>query len=241
MIFEGINSPNLCFFQSLDQFKEKLKKFIQMADLGITEIFLDKTEKIKQNRQEFFLKYPSLNNKAERLKSECLVDLKNYTFHKLEAENVHSYKILFQSELNEKKVNFSPDEISEGTKIFFKHIGVLLNIFRFGRILFIDEIERSLHPFLTKFIISLFKNSEINKNNAQLIFISHDVTLIDKEVMEKEQIYFTEKNEKTLQSALFSLVDFKTKPKKKEKFYQKYLAGKYGAFPQIKDFNEDNI
>ncbi|WP_304421659.1 AAA family ATPase, partial [Helicobacter japonicus] len=65
---------------------------------------------------------------------------------------------------------------SEGTREFFRFLVPIINIFQKGGILIIDELHNHLHPLMTKFIINLFHNENINKNNAQLIFTTHETS-----------------------------------------------------------------
>ena len=54
----------------------------------------------------------------------------------------------------------------------------------------IDELDRSLHPFLVQFLVELFHTPEINQTNAQLIFTTHDTTLLSLDTFRRDQIYF---------------------------------------------------
>ena len=102
----------------------------------------------------------------------------------------------------------------------------------------IDELENHLHPLLLKYIIKLF-NSHANRNNAQLIFTTHNLTCMDKEFFRRDQIWFTEKNASN-ESTLFSLAEYKIQKKKirnDASFSKDYLLGKYGAVPFIADID----
>ena len=80
-------------------------------------------------------------------------------------------------------------------------------------------------------IIRLFHNKEINKNNAQLIFNTHDTNLLSLEIFRREQIWFTEKNSKSGSTDLYPLDDFSVR--KTENIQKGYLNGRYGAIPFI--------
>lgn len=96
--------------------------------------------------------------------------------------------------------------------------------------LFVDELNIKLHPLLLKFIIDLFyeKNSK-----AQLIYTTHDTTLMDKKFFRRDQIWFVQKDEFGY-SELTALSDFKVRSD--ASFEKDYLAGVYGGIPLIKDF-----
>lgn len=112
-------------------------------------------------------------------------------------------------------------------------IGSIVN----GATLVIDELDSSFHFGLITEIIKLFKNKEINKKGAQLIFTSHNPTFMSLTDIRKDQVYFVEKNNITHTSELYSLTDFKTNTKNDvrngEEFIKNYLSGKYGALPKF--------
>ena len=96
----------------------------------------------------------------------------------------------------------------------------------------LDEMDAHLHPLLTKHLVSLFNSVEFNPNGAQLIFTSHNTNLLDLDVLRRDQIWFTEKDEQTAATDLFSLYDFSIR--KDAKVEKGYLIGRYGAIPFIK-------
>lgn len=125
------------------------------------------------------------------------------------------------------KLKFS--EESDGTQRFFDLLGPVLDSLNNGNILFIDELDSSLHPRLTKFIVSLFEKN--NPKNAQLIATTHDTTLLsDKESFRKEHFWFTEKDKDGVGS-LFSLAEFDLR--NDTGYEKKYLEGRFGAVPFI--------
>ena len=114
----------------------------------------------------------------------------------------------------------------------------IIDALRDGEILVVDELENHLHPLLFKHIIKLF-NSSSNKNAAQLVFATHNLTCMNNECFRRDQIWFTEKNSFG-ESNLFSLADYKlndTKIRKDASYSKDYLLGKYGAVPFIDEIN----
>ena len=118
---------------------------------------------------------------------------------------------------------------SKGTQRFFSRIGPWILALEKGGILFVDEIEASLHPMLTRRLVEMMQNPDINKNHAQLIFTTHDVMLLDLSLLRRDQIWFTDKDPETLATELFSLWDFSVR--KGENIRKGYLQGRYGAIP----------
>lgn len=132
---------------------------------------------------------------------------------------------------NEKKVSFEFDEESEGTIRMFSLIGPWIDALINGHVLIIDELETKLHHKLSVFLVNLFNNPTQNKNNAQLIFTTHNTNLLDQDLLRRDQIWFTEKNPKFGSTDLYSLVEFS--PRSDKNIQRGYLAGRYGALPFI--------
>lgn len=122
-------------------------------------------------------------------------------------------------------------EESDGTNSYFKLIGVIKKALEQGTLLVADEIDAHLHPLLTKHLVMLFNNSDTNPNGAQLIFTSHNTNLLDLDILRRDQIWFTEKDNLTAATDLFSLYDFSIR--KDAKVEKGYLLGRYGAIPFI--------
>ena len=120
---------------------------------------------------------------------------------------------------------------SSGTQILFSFAPILKDVFENGKILVIDEIERSLHPSLVEMIIKFFHNPKINKGNAQLIFNTHDTNLLSLDIFRRDQIWFAEKDPKKGATDLYPLDDFSVR--KNENIQKGYLNGRYGAIPFV--------
>lgn len=120
---------------------------------------------------------------------------------------------------------------SEGTlKSILLYIYVQMAILH-DRSLFVDELNIKLHPLLLKFIIDLFYKKD---SMAQLIYTTHDTTLMDKKFFRRDQIWFVQKDEYGY-SELTALSDFKVRSD--ASFEKDYLAGVYGGIPLLKDFD----
>lgn len=120
---------------------------------------------------------------------------------------------------------------SEGTiKSIMLFIYAKTAIYKDGMIV-IDELNVKLHPLLLKFIIDLFYN---NDSKAQLIYTTHDTTLMDKKFFRRDQIWFVQKDDLG-HSELCALSDFKVRSD--ASFEKDYLSGVYGGIPFLKDFS----
>lgn len=95
---------------------------------------------------------------------------------------------------------------------FFNIAGIWINSLKKGNILIIDELNTHLHPLMTKFLANLFHNEDLNKSNAQLIFTTHDTSILNQDVFRRDQIWFCEKQNKA--TKLYPLSDFKVRKDK---------------------------
>lgn len=131
--------------------------------------------------------------------------------------------------------NFDTQE-SEGTKKIIYLLGPWYDSLKNGKVLVVDELDSRLHPFLTLRLIDFFHKH--NYRNAQLIFATHEISLLNKDLFRRDQIWFIEKDQFGI-SGIFSLGDFKTeKVRKKSAFDRNYLSGRYGAVPYFETDNK---
>jgi AAA15 family ATPase/GTPase len=143
---------------------------------------------------------------------------------------------IFDDDGAEKGTAFTPiSEESTGTQKLFVLGGLILRALMNGRVIMIDEFERSLHPLISSFLIHLFHDPKINKNGAQLIIATHDTNMLNGNDFRRDQIWIVEKD-KTGASELFSLSDISGVLKGAP--YQKwYLSGRLGGIPGIKSLD----
>jgi hypothetical protein len=136
-------------------------------------------------------------------------------------------------------VPLSLEEESAGTRAWLSLLGHALLTLRGDAVLVTDEIDSSLHPLLSSSLIRMFRDPMINKRGAQLIFASHDTTLLgsmlDNEIMARDEVWFTEKDDSGATS-LYALAEFH--PRRDENVERGYLQGRYGAVPYL---NFDSI
>ncbi len=123
---------------------------------------------------------------------------------------------------------FELHEESDGTQRLYGLAAPVIDVLKRGRILIVDELDSSLHPLLVRRLISMFHDPSINKAGAQLIFSTHDTSLLDHTLFRRDQIWFTEKDSDQA-TRVYPLTDFS--PRKREAWEQGYLTGRYGAVP----------
>jgi AAA15 family ATPase/GTPase len=226
-VISGLQNGYLPFlFEALerDKLKSDILKFAQVADLGIEDLQVvthqithDMIKDLPDEIQKMFL---SDGNEAVQLRS---------LRRKFDEENHFHSLVAFDFEETE----------SEGTKKLLSLAAPLLAALKSGSVLLIDELDAKLHPLITRFLIRLFHSSDTNPNNAQLIFSTHDTSLLDKKFFRRDQVWFTEKDRYGC-TDLYSLVEYKvqqTKVRHDASFAKDYIQGKYGAIPFIGHFD----
>ena len=123
-------------------------------------------------------------------------------------------------------IDFDLSQESSGTLRFLAYIQSVVNMIENGGVFIVDEMSARLHPLLTKLIIDIFQSSSNCK--AQLIFTTHDISLLNHDQFRRDEVVFVDKNEKG-ESTLYALSDLKVR--EDASFSKDYLQGKYGAIP----------
>jgi hypothetical protein len=154
-------------------------------------------------------------------------------------EGYHKYFDIDGEQSGEVVFSLDRDE-SEGSKKLVALSGPLVDTFENSKVLLIDEFDARLHPIISKTIIGLFNSAEVNSKNAQLIVATHDTNLLDKDLLRRDQIWFSEKDHFG-SSHLSSLTEYRVR--NDASFEKDYVMGKYGAIPLLGDltkvFDED--
>jgi len=227
--FRPVTAKLLLDTEKEEEVGKELYEFVtaalQKADLGIHGV---NVEKLKFDRSAIRFPKDMPNELRERA-------LKNF-----EKKLQPKVEMLHSNTLTNKDVSFPLEEESDGTQRFFHLMGLWLEAVGHGYTVLVDELEASLHPLLTRELIKFIQNPENNKTGAQLIFATHDVTLLNPELFRRDQIWFTEKD-KVAATQLYSMSDYKEgKPRKGEAMQKGYLAGRYGAIPILEAFSIPN-
>ena len=193
--------------------KKEILHFLQSADFAIDDIQIESKPVNFDSLSEHF---------SDEFKEKIVNKLKNEQF--LDVRSVHktaSGKFVPLDFLDE----------SDGTQKFFSFVGPWIDVLKNGYVLVIDELHNNLHPKMVEYLVSLFHNTKTNPNNAQLIFTTHETSILNQDVFRRDQIWFCEKN-KDQESELYPLSDFSPK-KGRENIELGYLSGRYGALPFI--------
>lgn len=152
----------------------------------------------------------------------------------LKETDIHDIRTGHRSESGE-IVYFNLNAESEGTQKIFSLAAPWLDTLQNGYVLFIDELHDSLHPLIVDFLIGLFHSSKNNRNNAQLVFVTHDTTILNQSTLRRDQVWFCEK-EQNQSTHIFPLTEFKPR-KDVENIERSYLTGRYGALPYLRELD----
>lgn len=212
----NVNTSN-CIDYTLDKikddskFKDKILDILMKADFGGIENILITKQKVPVKKVTF--SFSNVDPDFESTDGFDDIIYKVQTIHRTDDGII---------------VYFDLNDESEGTKKTLFILGPLLNIMEEDKVLFIDELDSSLHPEITRMIVKLF-NSKQNKS-GQLIFTTHDTTLLDNELFRKDQIYFCSKDQNHF-TTLSSLLDYDIR--QDIDFERAYLNGRIGGVPFI--------
>lgn len=130
------------------------------------------------------------------------------------------------------KVSFDLEDESSGTRRVMEIFPILADVASGERVYVVDELDRKLHPLLSRFFVQSFVNRCAEDQRAQLIFTTHDTHLMDLELLRRDEIWFFEKDQSGA-SRLYSLNELKVRPDLK--IEKSYLNGRFGGIPLIEE------
>lgn len=187
--------------------RKEICNFLSSADISIADIDVE-TRKVPAQSVHFDLVAGKTEVRSEEMEEQ------NLRFHHVTEQGNAMFDLM--------------DE-SSGTRNLLYLAGPVLDILRKGLTLVIDELDTSLHTLLVRELVRLFHRPEINTGGAQLIFTTHDTSLLDApDLFRRDQVWFVEKDRDQI-SSLVSLSDFS--PRKHEALERGYLMGRYGGVP----------
>lgn len=208
------------FSVALCEKKEKVQvmAFLHAADLHIDDIVIEK--------KPFDI---------EELPNDMPAHLKEMIASDLKDKKVIDIKTVHKNDEGASVVFDFKDE-SDGTQKLFAFAGPWIDSLNNGHVLFIDELHDNLHPRMVQFLVQLFHSNETNPKNAQLVFTTHETSILNQEIFRRDQIWFCEKDQQQA-TVIYPLTDFSPR-KGRENFELSYLSGRYGALPYIRPFGK---
>ncbi|MFA6630402.1 MAG: ATP-binding protein [Sulfuricurvum sp.] len=236
IIYPNTQYEELSSLRNNSSLAKTFKKYLGEFDTGVVDI---------SSIEEDFEK--TLKNIPDELRKQIIKDLSKddvigtlkmpdgqfYTVYKDKNDELKVQKIgLIHS--NDVEEIFELKDESDGTKRLFDLIP-LIGKFSMDYTIIIDEFDRSLHPKLTKKFFELFYKLNDANSKSQLIVTTHESTLLDQELVRRDEVWFVEKD-KNGASNIFSLNQFKVRYD--SKIEKAYLLGRYGAIPIFKTFDQ---
>lgn len=199
------------------EMRQKVLEFMQIADLGITDIRTRKPD-------------PEMLERLQKLLGNLAESEDHAEPFVIDPESMVRFFMSHRGHGGD--VELESFEESQGTLVWFGIAGPVLSVLADGAVMLADELESSLHPALVAEIVKMFQNKESNPNNAQLIFNSHEARLLGNSesdrVLGRDQAWFVEKSNAG-DSRIYPLTDLN--PRKSEAVARRYLEGRYGATP----------
>lgn len=213
------------FLASSDGLADQLVSLLKIADLGITGIECDRIPIPDDDELAEMARHVNLEMPIDRVRSILETALRSRDHVRLTHGPRNSA--------------FDIAEESAGTRSWLMLLPTVLRMLRDGGMLAIDEIDASLHPRVTAALVGLFRSTEANAGGAQLVFTTHDASLLSPvlgdEVLTREDVWFVDKDSDGA-SDLYPLTDFKPR-KEGENLERRYLGGSYGAVPDVQAEN----
>ena len=134
-----------------------------------------------------------------------------------------------------RSVELELEEESDGTRKMFALAAPWLDTLDSGHVIVFDELHDNLHPALVRLLVDRFHDPEANAKGAQLVFTTHDTSILNQDVFRRDQIWFCERNPR-LETQVLPLTDFRPR-RGVENLERAYLAGRYGALPYVRSSN----
>jgi len=205
---------SISFLENAEQ-RDRVSTFVRLADDSISKLGIDEVEMPLSELPDYF--------KDQISKDETNVSMNKLVSHH-PVYNDNGEKV------GQEKFDFFNE--SKGTRRLFYLAGPILFALDHGATLVVDELECSLHPKLTQFVIDIFHSEKANPNNAQLIFATHDLTLFSRKFFRRDQLWMVKKDD-VGDSELYALSDFQVRAD--ASYDKEYMQGRYGAVPVVKE------
>ena len=134
------------------------------------------------------------------------------------------------------RIEMDLSDESDGTQKLFCYAGPWMDTLANGHVMVVDELHDNLHPLLVQYLVEMFHNPDLNPHGAQLIFTTHETSILNQDLFRRDQVWFCEREEDQ-STRLYPLSDFAVR-KGTENIERGYLSGRYGALPFLKAITE---
>lgn len=201
-----------------DTNRRKIVEFMNSADLSIADIRID--------TQVF---------SPEILPKDMPNALRDEISQQMAGKEMVEATFMHEDVETHESIEFDQNEESDGTRALFAFAGPWLDVIEEERVLVVDELDTSLHPLIVHYLVKLLHHQGCK---AQLVFTTHDTTILSQKILRRDQIWFMEKNDKNA-TELYPLSDYS--PRDNEAIERGYLNGRYGGIPFLKDLDFNGI
>lgn len=210
---------NLMDYSEDKEMLKSITNIAKVADLGISDM------KFEFDNKQI--------DSIDDLPDDIVRAFKENLNGKLQYNEIKASSYHYGVDLNglKKEYELTLDDESDGTLKLMSRAIAMESALKNGGVFIIDEIEDKLHPILVEYIINRFQQN--NPSKAQLIFTTHSIDIMNRELLRRDQYYLVNKDSSTGASELYSVADFSVR--NDEKIGKAYLLGKYGAIPYIKE------
>lgn len=230
------------FLEKRSDNRQRLISLLTAADVGITDVVVEESEEPRISR-----KIAEIDARMHSVIHQSTANGAEDQILEREMSTLQREREFFEQLATERRPElrfahgsggelFDLDEESAGTRSWLALLPIVLDVLDEGDVIIVDEIDTSLHPLLTAQLVGLFQSSETNSRNAQLIFTTHDTslmgTMIGNNALDREQVWFVQKTAAGA-SEIYPLTDFK--PRSDQNIERRYLGGSYGAVPVLDD------
>jgi hypothetical protein len=211
--------------------RERIVALVRAADLGISDIAIRQQPMLPSDIAERIAKISAGSPGTGKTRQiiEVLEEFEGQDPFVPPSDLAAPPLILFYHGSDRAVLDFYDQ--SAGTRSWLGLVANALQTLERGGVLVVDGVDASLHPHLTARLIELFRDAETNAVGAQLLFTTHDATLLDEEILARDETWFVEKDPDDGATKLYPLTDFH--PRKNENVEGRYLAGGYGAVPVL--------
>jgi len=210
--FPAAHTAHLIVDHIDDGCRDEVLDLIRESDLGIRDV------SVEERKFDVDLLPDEM---PDDVRKAMLEDLKDQTFYKTRFTHRDSIG---------KDIILELEDESDGTQKIYEMAGAWVSSLRHGYTLVVDELETSLHPYIVRMLVQMFQNPRTSDSTSQLIFTSHSDSLLDAQILERDQFWFVEKRAK-YRSEMIPLIDYR--PRKDEALRRNYLRGAYGGVPVL--------
>ena len=223
------------FYMSDDEFTSYSREIVELFDLGIAGLSLSEigTEMSEEQIEEMRREYGE-NDREVAVHIPIMAGF--FTFIRA-GKPVHMKRLVSLHEVKDKNIRlfFALSMESDGTRRLFDLSWELRDSLagKESKVLVIDELDLRLHPHMTRNVLEIFLANSATKR-SQLIATTHEASLLDLDLLRRDEIWFVEKDEEGV-STIYSLDEFV--PQYGKDIRSAYLQGRFGAIPIVPSYN----